>query len=143
MEHNVVTLETAKKLKQAGFSQFTIFYHLVDNSMSYSIKICQDKDTGLLRGTQHIISAPTAQEIADELPKMIEHESHHYWLRMQWPLTDSSCQYWSDTANERLLSNNVYNGALGVGDTMAESLADLWLTLKKQEKLGKINFSRE
>lgn len=113
MENNVVTLETAKKLKAAGFEQKSAwhwYFYQKQWRLGYIGPVVWD-DTNL--------AAPTAQELADQFKgigmveiKMSRHnnQSVSAWLNIQ-------------DMSGRL----VY----GAGDTMAEALAALYLKLKE------------
>ena len=67
MKHNVVTLETAKKLKAAGFRGVSMWHYSEGMNPSDELFFSQFSDL-----TQFDIAAPTAQEIADQLPKKID-----------------------------------------------------------------------
>lgn len=113
MEKNVVTLETARKLWQAGFKlPYTLFYYssegiddhyrLFYNSMEYENSLDD-------------VLAPTAQEIANQLPK-----------RVAWLLNNVNLVTYYP---ESTLSEARYIEA----STMAEALAALWLKLQLQQ----------
>ena len=63
MERNVVSLETAKKLKAAGFPPVSMWHY--SEGMDPSDELFFTQSSG---STQFDIPAPTAQEIADRLP---------------------------------------------------------------------------
>jgi len=105
LEALVVTLETAKKLKAAGFSQTTaLAWEILAKGVS-AIGVVGSNDFGSMGATD--IAAPTAQELADQL-----HESISISIDSQRTCRVSS---WSREFAE--------------ADTMAEALALLWLKL--------------
>jgi hypothetical protein len=110
MKRNVVTRETAKKLKAAGFPGGTMWHY--SEGMAPPDELFFTQSSGLM---QLDIVAPTAQEIADQLPG-----------------------FWS-VVNSKVTSNYhaTYHGNSAIvnadADTMAEALALLWLKLRKAE----------
>lgn len=109
MENNVVTLETAKRLKAAGFPQETGIAHWwVVRGVNPDL-ISRSEITDFWDATDRI-AAPTAQEIADQLPEGIalDKATGGKW-RASRPFVDPSWYIF--------------------GDTMAEALALLWLKL--------------
>ncbi|SDP33532.1 hypothetical protein SAMN04487914_108105 [Arthrobacter sp. ok909] len=123
MESLVVTLETAKKLKAAGFPQNTGIawsrLHTIDGSYAAV-------DSGVLSvGDGTVIAAPTAQEIADQLPDDVElfkdptiyadDGKHRNW--------QGGPGYVAQPFDRRDMAVH--------GKTMAESLALLWLKLQE------------
>jgi hypothetical protein len=120
MERNVVTLETARKLRAAGFPQNTqaAWTSFHDGTWTVIPKYYW------IPGANAGLAAATAQEIADELPKVIEGQFDTLGLAI-WPGADRwEASYMS--ANE--------DGKRGVGDTMAEALAALWLRLREAKQ---------
>ena len=110
MKRNVVTRETAKKLKAAGFPGVSMWHY--SEGMIPPDELFFTQSNGLM---QFDIVAPTAQEIADHLPG-----------------------FWS-VVNSKVTSNYhaAYHGSSDIvgadADTMAEALALLWLQLHKAE----------
>ena len=110
MERNVVSLETAKKLKAVGFPRVSMWHY--SERMEPPDELFFTQSSG---STQFDIAAPTAQEIADQLPG-----------------------FWS-VVNSKVMSNYhaAYHGSSdrvnADADTMAEALALLWLQLHKAE----------
>jgi hypothetical protein len=110
MKRNVVTRETARKLKAAGFPGVSMWHY--SEGMTPSDELFFTQSNGLM---QLDIVAPTAQEIADQLPG-----------------------FWS-VVNSKVMSNYhaAYHGSSdrvnADADTMAEALALLWLQLHKAE----------
>lgn len=130
MQLLVVTLETAQKLKAAGFPQSTS-----DKMTSvYSWAIARHADaraflTKTDTRTQYSTSciffaAPTAQEIADQLPHWLDEEDGI------WPLEISAKGLTERTwyaMYDRFGSTKYQVEA----DTLAEALAALWLKLQE------------
>jgi hypothetical protein len=96
MEHNVVTLQTAKTLKTAGFKIEPILWWVKMSGSAWRV-------TSMGIGESNRYAAPTAQEIADQLPGVVN-------------VQRDNTGWWCSGAD------------LGVSyDTMAEALAALWL----------------
>lgn len=137
MENLVVTLETAKQLKAAGFPQNTPFVWQESYSTSENFETGEKsvnrrgwKVTKTPKGRVSIpevvfnlwykevkaiedasIAAPTAQEIADQLPPNV------------WRLAKDGDQY------EAVIGQIPETDLLAYADTMVEALAALWLKL--------------
>jgi hypothetical protein len=109
METLTVTLETAKKLKAAGFPQETFARYAEDEHLMVDY-INSSKRT---EWYEYDIAAPTAQEIADQLPGQ--------WHIFKKPYLDGT-QY---TARASEIFSVAY--------TMAEALAALWLKLHEAD----------
>jgi hypothetical protein len=116
MKHNVVTLETAKKLKAAGFRGVSTWHYSEGMNPSEELFFSQFSDL-----TQFDIAAPTAQEIADQLPKKMD----DYCLFLEYG-DDGSL--W---ACYRVVNSTADYMLHAEADTMAEALALLWLKLNK------------
>jgi hypothetical protein len=98
MEHNVVTLQTAKTLKTAGFKIEPILWRVKMSGSAWRV-------TSMGIGESNRYAAPTAQEIADQLPGVVN-------------VQRDNTGWWCSGAD------------LGASyDTMAEALAALWLRL--------------
>lgn len=114
MNDLVVSLETAKKLKDAGFSQTTAQYWNVEPGGEGFLG-------GRFEPIFEKIAAPTAQEIADRLP--VETTITGY--------DDNGRRRWE--AKRRNFASQLETKAYG--DTMAEALANLYLRLAKENQL--------
>lgn len=112
MEANVVTLETAKKLKAAGFPQKTVFFWAHPNRSNVEWHV--SRYAGLHRN--QTIAAPTTQELADQLPpvRLYKIEDGPGWRAQKY---GPKIVIWRDA------------------DTMAEALALLWLKLHEKTEL--------
>jgi hypothetical protein len=111
MDRNVVSLETARKLKAAGFPQEKTanwWFPTDIKKKQFLLQMLVTHDSDIC------LAAPTAQEIADQLPKIFE--LHGYAPE---PRFTARCNM--DGLNE----------VWGRGDTMAETLANLYLALHK------------
>jgi methionine salvage enolase-phosphatase E1 len=110
MKRNVVTRETARKLKAAGFPGVTMWHY--SEGMVPPDKLFFTQSSGFM---QFDIVAPTAQEIADQLPG--------FWSMVNSKVTST---YHAAYHGDRDIVN-------ADADTMAEALALLWLKLRKAE----------
>jgi hypothetical protein len=124
MQNNCVTLETAKKLKAAGFPQDT----------AYGFDYSSDAPAAApeLEGTRSYylvesfgsapIAAPTAQEIADQLPHSVKGKGN---LEI-WSWDGPTGRNWSAAYVDRNNESSMFSPA----PTICEALALLWLKLK-------------
>ena len=110
MERNVVSLETAKKLKAVGFPRVSMWHY--SERMNPPDELFFTQSSG---STQFDIAAPTAQEIADQLPGF-------------WSVVNSKV-----TANYHAAYHGTSHKVNADAETMAEALALLWLQLHKAE----------
>jgi hypothetical protein len=120
MESLVVTLETAQKLKAAGFmlKRPTFFY--ADDSLVANTGGFDYDNTGY----SLLAIAPTAQEIADQLPHQAPLGLRNEQLGLVvWPV--------NDTAWIAAYSDAQMDGVEAEAPTMAEALAALWLKLQE------------
>jgi hypothetical protein len=118
MERNVVSLRTAKKLKAAGFAGVSMWHY--SEGMDPSDELFFTQFGG---STQLDIAAPTAQEIADQLPKKIS----DYCLFLEYGDNGSlwACYRVVDSKADYMLHVEA--------DTMAEALALLWLEITEAQ----------
>lgn len=121
---HTVTLETAKLLKENGFPQITdLFWTDIDG-------ISQVTE---MRGIIHDdFAAPTSDEILEELPSfltintgaqfdlIIRKDLYVYTVSYQHPSTDIY----------------VFDNKLFVNKSLSDTLAQMWLWLKKEGLLG-------
>jgi len=110
MKRNVVTRETAKKLKAAGFPGVSMWHY--SEGMIPPDELFFTQSNSLM---QFDIVAPTAQEIADQLPG-------------SWSVMNSKV-----TSNYHAAYHGSGDRVNADADTMAEALALLWLELNKAE----------
>ena len=111
MESIVVTLDTAKKLNAAQFPLRTVNYWVrwkSDKENPWTV----ESRTVWESEAWEAVPAPTAQEIADQLPSEVKLVR----LTKGW--------YACDAARKSAIAQ-----MLGQADTMAEALALLWLKL--------------
>lgn len=129
MESLVTTLETSKALKAAGFPQTTLLHYASPSSKGWILIWKQDGEWDFAPGQPDAefvnrqivqsIAAPTAQELADQLPRRVEHAlPNSLVLSQQKP-------GWF--ASYDCMDNESVEAAYG--DTMAEALAALYLAL--------------
>ena len=107
MKRNVVTRETAKKLKAAGFPGMSMWHYSEGMTPPDELFFTQSK--GLM---QLDIVAPTAQEIADQLPG--------FWSVMNSKVTSNYHAAYHGGGSHKLNTE---------ADTLAEVLANLLLKL--------------
>jgi hypothetical protein len=112
MENNTVTLDTARKLKAAGFPQTT---GMIWNRLDLPDYRVEQRGQRSLAGELDVaIAAPTAQEIADHIRTLAGGQ------RIE---IESMFQGWS----AKLAGDSAYLE----GSTLAEALAALWLKLQE------------
>jgi hypothetical protein len=111
MKLNVVSLETAKRLQSAGFAKSAASCRWVENKVNgeWSVRV----DAGI----NYVgFAAPTAQELADQLPnRTIIHKQDDRRF-----MADDGVP-WSDN--------------VAWASTMAEALAALWLKLRENANI--------
>lgn len=140
MERNVVTLETAKKLKAAGFPEDGIQFgwYKLDTITQVAPRFLFKADGYQWSWPWHMIeflyAAPGAQEIADQLPKIIRWEGEQCYLSIdvdpfeQCLVAEYKNEDYETRGNGKL---SAWTGE----NNLAEILAGLWLKL--QEGKGK------
>lgn len=116
MEHLVPDLATCRKLKELGFEQDTEFYWVVTSPGNYGLSWCPDGKMPGMISRNDCYAAPTSQEIADQLPALIQTTKR----------TDS--KYSADYIRGRTQTR-----VIEVGPTMAQALAQIWITLREEE----------
>ncbi len=149
MERNVVTLETAQKLEAAGFPQKTLYlmrHHKPNGATDIRPRDFQLYENEVFRATNRaevqkrfdeeneFLAAPTAQEIADQLPNMIG----KFWLRIT-PYTEITGQTLAEYmrfTGEKGVYQDASIDLSAHGDTMAEALALLWLRVDRGDADG-------
>ena len=110
MKRNVVTRETANKLKAAGFPGVLMWHY--SEGMIPPDELFFTQSSGLM---QFDIVAPTAQEVADQLPD-------------SWSVVNSKV-----TSNYHAAYHGSSDSVNADADTLAEALALLWLKVNKAE----------
>jgi hypothetical protein len=117
MERNVVSLETAKKLKAVGFPRRSMWHY--SEGMDPSDELFFTQSSG---STQFDIAASTAQEIADQLPGS--------WSVVNSKVTSNYHAAYHGSGGDRVNAD---------ADTLAEALANLLLKLVES---GDLKFER-
>ncbi|MHA1400130.1 MAG: hypothetical protein ACTSQE_07260 [Candidatus Heimdallarchaeaceae archaeon] len=83
IEKQVVSLELAKELKEAGYPQESLFYHVAFASGKDNLIV---QDPRCMENFDHeefeIYSAPTVAELGEALPEDIEVQEDGYFLRI-------------------------------------------------------------
>jgi hypothetical protein len=118
MERNVVSLKTAKKLKAAGFPGVSMWHYA--DGIDPSDELFFAQFSGL---TQLDIAAPTAQEVADQLPRKIG----DYCLFLEY---GDDGTLW---ACYRVVDSKADYMLYAEAETMAEALALLWLKINEPQ----------
>jgi hypothetical protein len=125
MEGLVVTLATAQKLKAEGFPQKTYCAWQPNESLAHTANTYDYKDVW---EPKRWLAAPSAQEIADQLPKILAWNGERVYLTVE---IDPFEQTWvAEYKNENYETRG--NGQLSAWDgtnDLAEILALLWLKL--------------
>ncbi len=125
MENNVVTLDTAKKLKAAGFPQTAPDHWVLNhpNNHEQSKQLNRVISSSKRQDSPYItyFAAPTAQEIADQLPtygiiSVSKRYSGSNWKAMMHEVMSKP----ADTSVE--------------APTMAEALASLFIKLSESKE---------
>lgn len=122
-----VNLETAKKLKDAGFKQDTQYYWKINpfNDEWYITSLRMDKRFAAF-------SAPTTDELLEELPACVVKEiaSKHdvnCWLQID-KIGDS--EYYVGYVHSQNVLYDLFN------ESLPEALSQMWLFLKKEGLLN-------
>ena len=114
MGRNAVTLETARKLKATRFPGLSTWHYF--EAMGPSDELFFTQASSL---TQFDIPAPTAQEIADQLPGS--------WSVVNSKVTSNYHAAYHGPGGDRVNAD---------ADTLAEALALLWLKLNSAKAGG-------
>lgn len=118
MERDVVSLETAKKLKAAGWGHKTVYRWAVHTLGEIALVEALGRHTD--DGWLYPWAAPNAQELADQLPVYLRDRRDG---KSRYLLIQRSGKRWT--------ARYEANGGGATGDTLAEALAALWLRLQE------------
>lgn len=131
MENLTVSLDTAKKLKAAGFPQEQPPYIWWDIAGREYVDL--RSNAARFAKLDEAYAAPTAQEIADHLQRMGIEQQRAANIEMNTQAR--GWQVWlADNKGYGLLPDSNPEDTLVYGDTMAEALAALWLRLNPNNK---------
>lgn len=119
MENNCVSLETAKRLKAAGFPQKTALHWILLPSTDKPVLLFA---AGEAHPSLECQSAPQAQEIADQLPWRVEDIGY-----LQLGQTGAGSHWFA-----RYTGLNSETALEGHGKTIVEALANLYLAIKEK-----------
>lgn len=131
MENNVVSLQTAKKLKEAGFPQVTYFYHVQysnDHETNRST-ICRYQDMSIefqhpdKYHDERRFAAPMAEEVLRELKGRIQIDRYEDG---KWGL------FWRENATKMIANNHKEHA-----DSLVEAAAVMYIYLKEHNLLPK------
>ena len=143
-EQIVVSLEMAKRLKEAGWEQEGTFFHWICGSNAWREvqnievweKIEGEWGTGReVKDLEHY-SAPTAEEIILTLPKgwkFREQSQEEYISKNGDPYVKNGiiAVYYSWESQQKF----PHEISCGEGNSLADSAAEMWLFLKKENLL--------
>lgn len=132
-----VSLETAKLLKDNGFSQEKSEKHWVDLNFSgargtlkpYAMSFLHgDKpwDKESLYSKHYLASAPSTDELLEELPDMVNFKNFNGMLIIQKRLK------YFDVYYRRFSGNGYFPKNIRGYESLPEALAQMWLYLKKE-----------
>ena|SRR5215216_4573253 len=124
MERSVVTLKTAKKLEAVGWPtdpEFAWVPYTQGDVWRGDLDVHWQVEP--YHGQSDVVRAPTAQEIADQLPKHKDGK----WLSIEWDGIADEPEEWF----AKFLDVSGHDGPVTHAPTMAEALALLWLKLKE------------
>ena len=121
-----VSKELALKIREAGFPQESVFYHVRNPYRDDTWKVFYKTE---VQGGLEKVSAPTASEIMAELPRRIKRKNQH--VHMTYALTiTSGCNTWQiDYLDDDLC---VYDIEGTEADTLEEALGKMYCQLKKE-----------
>ncbi|WP_224025852.1 hypothetical protein [Arthrobacter sp. NicSoilC5] len=134
MESLVVTLETAKKLKAAGFWQQAQYHWHTDEDGLVELKQ-GNGFTGQGLKRHDSFSAPSAQEIIDQLPQFMNHEGRELRLEIS-PSGFRPGKYRSPWLAYFDNKTSDYIPHLASAPNIAEALALLWIDLQEAKLWG-------
>ena len=153
IEEQVVSLELAKQLKDAGYPRNeSSFYWILPKQYEQYILAYKDgirfitintnfrfdrtfKDN-ILHGGWHcldVIAAPTVAELGEKLPFRIREQDNDYWLYIQklkhggWDIRYKT--------SDGLIHGKFHPDGIRQGDTEADARAKMWLYLKEKNLL--------
>lgn len=126
MSNHHVTLETAQRLKAAGFPQDTLFSHVILATNSWFIEPTENLRTETCQPYLDAGSAaPILTEVLEQLPKTFRHAP--LWMARKWPSFDWFALYWDHGTSEASEAGTRH-------ENPAEAAALLWLKLKEAEQ---------
>jgi len=141
IENICVSLELAKKLKEAGYPQDSLFWWnfyspgAMDEEF-VRVAYGRYRLENIGQDSEESISAPTAAEIGEVLPDQIEENGNFYDQDIQKlsgfkGKTQWGIRYYTDYPSR--LENDFF--AKTVGCSMSEAFAKMWLILKEKKCL--------
>jgi hypothetical protein len=132
MSEKITTdFELNKELKENGFKQDSLFYHTIWNGQEYKGHIFQFSELNkkYQENDGHtLISAPTAEELLEELPIKVKHDNEIYTLK----ITRSDPLFYVSYVD--ILDINI---GFSCKEKLCNALAEMWLYLKKNNLLEK------
>lgn len=127
LEKQVVSLELAKQLKDAGFPQETLFYWIKDDfSLKVSVIIFDDIADDLTYDVNGFkVAAPTVAELG----KALQSKDYAFFLWGYWLEKRDCFDLVCETADRKEIINETR------ADTESDARALMWLWLKKDGKI--------
>lgn len=133
MEKITTSLELSKELKENGFKQDSI-YTLSKDSLSNRYELCFIHPQEI---KEDEYSAPTAEELLEELPKDLFINDKSYHLCIYYAVSkyrciyerlykEYGCELIREILNKEIISDN---------EKLCNALAKMWLYLKKNNLL--------
>ena len=122
-----VSLQTAKMLKESGFRQDSPF-NWVEYSSEFMPKVCfAEYGIDNIRHIK-ICSAPTTDELLEEIPYALRYDDADYWFQIQKLKHESYDVRYSDWQHMKVKK-------MFQDESLPEALAQMWLYLKKENLL--------
>lgn len=139
-----VTLETAKKLKEAGLPQESTMWYPKEHKLSgyrgYFVTLEKSVSEDAIEDDKYLekdIAAPTAEEVLDELPLVLDKHCYLKVFRQDTPGNYNE-KYWHIAYNEnRHTCGKPSQMAWQFETSLAEAAAKMYLYLAEKGLLGK------
>lgn len=123
--NHIVSLETAKKLKAAGWEKETLYYFEEHKFLKTVIVRRFDERDKENCERLHDFSAPLATELLEELPKVIKHNGKIIGA-LSFNFDHNEQKYWvSYGYTNKLPIARIFR------DNLHEALAEMWIMLKE------------
>lgn len=146
LEDIVVSLELAKELKEVGYPQKSLFYwvsYLTKNSIS-EYKLMDEPNIQWefeRSGEMKIISAPTASELLDRLPRFMNSNGKFHWEISLEEIEEKQFIDGKELVERKTVElfsmMYPYHAVKVQGKTFVEMLAKMWFYLKQNNLINK------
>jgi hypothetical protein len=131
MNNLTVTLDTAKRLKEAGWDKETYFWYAYDREHSESqspYQLIHLKDFGYCYFEKsNSYPAPTLRELLDEMPEILENHRGKNYFVMQRVGNIYTCGYSLNSVH------SFFHGIARTHTNPCEAVAELFLKLKSEQ----------